>query len=133
MIFKSNRTEMKKISKYLFSSLISNLTALLVFLSVDSLSPETWFTLLLSYSCGTTMAYLINRIWTFRDQKQPKNMVQILRYLLAVTVGYLLNLFCFQVLFGLGFEKIVSEFFSVLFTGVVLYLFQRFFVFQRSI
>jgi len=116
--------------RYGVVGLASNLLLYLLYLAftLTGLEPKTAMTL--AYGIGVAQTFLLNRSWTFTHRGRLRD--SSIRFLLAYSLGYLLNLgILFALVDGAGLPHQPVQAGAILCVAALLFLLQRYWVFQQ--
>lgn len=122
-----------EVAKYISVSFLSNSVALVAFITCVVLEVPNNIGVILGYVSGSTLAFYLNRSWTFNAGSIGTIATHALKYAMTVIAGLILNLFLFWILNGiLKLDNIVSELITILLTGISLFLMQKLLVFRPT-
>ena len=122
---------MRQLFRYGLVGVVSNAVAFAAYLAITFLgvSPEASMTIV--YVIGATVGFLGNRTLTFAHQGSV--MGAGIRYVIAHSVGYALNLSILIVMVGrLGYAHQLVQAFAILVVAAFLFLAFKFFVFTNN-
>jgi len=106
-----------------------NVLGYAVYLGITHIGADPKLTMTFLYSTATIASFLANRRVTFRDA--TRSMWAPVRYAMAYTVGYLINLFILIVgTDNLGYPHELSQAVAIFAVAAYLFLALKFFVFR---
>ena len=119
----------KQFIKYAVVGLASNTLLYLGYLLLTAFGMGHKVAMTLLYAVGVSQTFVFNRSWTFADQGTAAR--SFVRYVMVYVWGYFVNLIALLVLVDyLGFLHEIVQGCMVLLLAVMLFLLQRFWVFE---
>lgn len=121
---------MRQLIRYGLMGVASNITIYFVYLLITYLGVEPKLAMTLVYITGALIGYLGNRKWTFDHRGAAYN--SALRYVLAQTTGYLLNLLILRIFVDqLGYSHQWIQAMAVFIVAGLLFIVFKYFVFRE--
>lgn len=110
---------------------VTNLLLFYIFVDVFHWNPLPISAL--CYFISAVQNYLINHFWTFHDKLEPSapSLSALLKFLLASTVGLVVNLLCLKLTLGLFSTAVYSQFLGIAAGLVFNYAMAKIFVFKK--
>lgn len=122
---------MRQLIRYGLVGVASNTAIYLVYLLITYLGMEAKSAMTLVYFVGATIGFVGNRTWTFAHLGNPGSAV--LRYVLAHSFGYLLNLLILYIFVDrLGYAHQWIQAVAIIIVAVFLFLVFKYFVFNEK-
>jgi len=121
----------KQFLRYATVGLASNLLGYLLYLGLThiGIGPKTSMSLL--YGVGVAQTFIFNKRWTFHHA--GSNRPAIIRYGVAYGLGYVVNFICLLFFVDkMGWAHQVVQGVLIVTIAVMLFLLQKFWVFQRE-
>ena len=117
--------------RYAIVGLASNLVGYLLYIVLTSVGLGPKLAMSLLYGLGVLQTFLFNKRWTFGHRGARGSV--FFRYCLAYSLGYVINFWVLLILVDqLGFPHEVVQGVMILSLAVMLFLLQKFWVFQST-